>query len=71
MPNGQTTPPTTCTCGGRNLCLTCQLAELNLTPIMALHRLEQRLAADPVAREAVRGQAAVEAALAPGLRVVT
>jgi hypothetical protein len=59
--------PTTCTCGGKSICLTCQLAELNLTPILALHRLEQRLAADPVAREAVRGQAAVEAALVSGL----
>lgn len=65
-----TTPPTTCTCGNRGICLTCQLAELNLTPILALHRLSERLRHDPVAREAARGQEAVEAALAPGLRVV-
>lgn len=72
--SGTTAQPTTCTCGKKGVCLTCQLAELNLTPILALHRLEQRLATDPFVRDADRAHDMLESALAGssgGLRVVT
>lgn len=64
---------TGCTCGNRGICLDCQLAELDLSPIMALHKLEQRLAADPFVRDADRAHNMLESALAGssgGLRVV-